>query len=110
MADVAATPLRGGPLDLSLPTEGCGGPWLDEIVERSTLSPDPLVLRAPLPIARQYESSTADLRLRTLGAGAVLFGADSWAVIGGGDPAAAACVVDSEAFVAAMRRVLVAGS
>lgn len=95
-------------VDVSVAVDDHAGPWLDALVDALPSHGKTLTVRSPAPIAVRFESSAADLRLRTLGPAPLAFVGDSAMAVGSVDPARPAARITSEAFVAAARRLLLA--
>lgn len=93
-------------VDVSVPSVEFSGEWLNVLVEGQVASGGRMTLRAPAQVARCYDSSGIELRLQTLGDGAVIFAGKHRTVIAGRRADASACVVEGAAPNAALSRLL----
>jgi hypothetical protein len=94
-----------------LPDDEFDGEWLGESIAEQTRSAKhdgsfPVVVHAPIEVARRYEDTSADLRLQTIGAGAYAFGHDAWVLVGGAYPTEPACRISSPDAVRTMRTLM----
>ncbi|HEY8527299.1 MAG TPA: AAA domain-containing protein [Acidimicrobiales bacterium] len=105
---VERLPVDPTSVDVNVATEELAGPWLDHVANRLPALGHSVTIRAPVEIALDLESSSADLRLRTLGPAPIAFGGETAMAVGSADPAKpAACITDEAVVVAARRRLLV---